>query len=490
MSEFEKIGLQPWLAKQCSYMALDSPTPIQQKCIPVILGSSETEPTHVIGQAATGSGKTAAFALPILQTLSSDMYGVFALVLTPSRELAYQIVDQFVAFGAPLRPRCMLAIGGVRHEDQVDALRNRPHIVVATPGRLMHLFRVFPRETLPAFSHLRFLVLDEADRLSEGDITTDVRSILQTLPPAQPFRQSLLFSATMNAELTDFDAKGEEGEENILTQLGIKPSSLQRFSVASESAIEPFQRSVPEDSKTQISFPDTLEQHYVFIPNMVKLPNLTAALRAGGKEQTTIVFVNSALRAEIVRLALQLLGFPVSSLDSLLTQQQRLDHLALFKLSLSRVLVCTDIASRGLDIPDVDVVIHYDIPKEATTYVHRVGRTARAGKSGKSIAFVTEYDISLIQRIEKKIKVKLTQWKEKALREERIVKILEEVSAAKVQAKQQVTEQYQNRVETRKSQAAEKKQKRATGIKRSRPDSQPNEQTTKKNTKLKKKKTV
>lgn len=520
MSEFEQLGVQQWLAKQCGYMAMDHPTPIQRACIPAILGGH-----HVVGGAATGSGKTAAFALPILQELSADVYGVFALVLTPSRELAYQICDQFIALGAPLRVRTMLAIGGVRHEEQVDAIKTRPPIVVATPGRLLHLLRVFPVEAKRAFGHLRFLVLDEADRLTEGDMSRTVRDVLLELPP-RPARQVLMFTATLEPRLLSRDVPadisgglggGDDGDDeeeeedgngevaeakdkrSWLELMGV-PSSSTSTSTATateekklvvfnlsnrlddaraerrtrrekseggeeEDEVDSGEEAGGASSTTttalsNIAFPSTLRQSYIFIPDMVKLPNLVAALRAQGKEQSTIVFTNSGVRTELVRLTLQLLGFPVCSLNSLLAQQHRLDNLALFKLGISRILVATDIAARGLDIPTATTVMHYDVPKQAATYVHRVGRTARAGREGLSVAFVTEHDVQLVQRIEKKLSIKLDLWRDKALREENILKVLDEVSAAKVQAKQQVADQFGDRAATLKDQAAVKKRER------------------------------
>jgi ATP-dependent RNA helicase DDX49/DBP8 len=499
MAQFQQLGVQPWLAKQCSYMALDTPTPIQQRCIPAILAGR-----HVVGGAATGSGKTAAFALPILQTLAADTYGVYALVLTPSRELAYQIIDQFIAFGAPLQVRTMLAIGGVATETQVDALKARPHIVAATPGRLRHLLQTFGQEVKKAFAHLRYLVLDEADRLTEGDIQRDVWSLLRLLPGATAQRQVLMFTATLQPRLTTLaplqKASGDVGEEgsgstSLLAELGVTDSktlevvvvrgATQENSCTGKQDTQNTATTAPSaettDGETKMGssneltssslssarmpaafhLPETLQQHYLFIPNMVKLPYLVAALRAEGKNQSTIVYVNSCLRAELVRLTLQLLGFPVCSLDSLLTQQHRLDNVASFKLGISRILVCTDIAARGLDIPNVGLVLHYDVPKHADTYVHRVGRTARAGREGHSVALVTEYDVSLIQRIEKRTRSRLVLWKSPAAKEAAVLPLLEEVSSAKIQAKQQVTEQFGDRVQTNKAHAALKKGARA-----------------------------
>ncbi|AYU75941.1 ATP-dependent RNA helicase, putative [Leishmania donovani] len=508
MTEFQRLGIQRWLSEQCTYMALETPTPIQCKCIPAILAGR-----HVVGGAATGSGKTAAFALPILQALAADAYGVFALVLTPSRELAYQIIDQFIAFGAPLRVRTMLAVGGVPTETQVDALKARPHIVAATPGRLRHLLGVFAPEVKKAFAHLRYLVLDEADRLTEGDILRDVQSLIRLLPPTRQ-RQVLMFTATLHPRLTTLEApqaeqglpasSGAAGERegqnlasshspplqqpqngevdeaaehfSLLAELGITDASTLEVAVVQGAIQEGLGHAAESGSTgaaggpissataptlpgrpTSFHLPATLTQNYLFIPNMVKLPYLVAALRLQGKEQSTIVYVNSCLRAELVRLTLQLLGFPVCSLDSLLTQQHRLDSVASFKLGIARILVCTDIAARGLDIPAVSLVLHYDVPKHAETYVHRVGRTARAGREGTSVALVTEYDVSLVQRIEKKIGATLTLWKSPAAKESAILSLLDEVSSAKIQARQQVTEQFGARVQTNKAHAARKK---------------------------------
>lgn len=478
MTLFQQLGVQPWLSKQCTYMALDTPTPIQERCIPAVLAGR-----HVVGGAATGSGKTAAFALPILQTLAADTYGVYALILTPSRELAYQIIDQFIAFGAPLQVRTALAIGGVATETQVDALKARPNIVAATPGRLRHLLQTFGPEVHKAFAHLRYLVLDEADRLTEGDIQKDVWAVLRLLPAATPKRQVLMFTATLHHRLTSFvkpsEQEAEDGAVSVLAELGITdPATLEVLVVkgainengVSETLGEAGEVGASSDTLTSSSpasssypafhLPETLQQHYLFIPNMVKLPYLVAALRAQGKQQSTIVYVNSCLRAELVRLTLQLLGFPVCSLDSLLTQQHRLDNVASFKLGISRILVCTDIAARGLDIPMVGLVLHYDVPKHADTYVHRVGRTARAGREGHSVALVTEYDVSLVQRIEKRTKSTLQLWKSPAAKESAILPLLDEVSSAKIQAKQQVTEQFGDRVQTNKAHAAVKREER------------------------------
>ncbi|RHW69482.1 ATP-dependent DEAD/H RNA helicase [Trypanosoma brucei equiperdum] len=454
MSEFEALGVHQWLSKQCAYMALHHPTPIQKLCIPSILAGK-----CVVGGAATGSGKTAAFVLPLLQILAEDPYGVFALVLTPSRELAYQILDQFVALGAPLHIRAALAIGGVPHEQQVSVLHGRPHVVVATPGRLKFLLGTFP-EARKAFSHLRFLVLDEADRLTTDDMEGDVSDVVELLQPPRPTRRTLLFTATLEEHLVRVEKGG------WLERLGISDAAGQLEVHATNTVMnmpDVARKSDNESSGsgnslgTSYTVVDSLRQTYLFIPNMVKLAYLVAALRSVGSDQTTIIFANSCMRCEIVRLTLQLLGFPVCSLNSIISQKHRIDNLATFKLGIARVLVATDIASRGLDIPAVGAVVHYDLPKQSSTYLHRVGRTARAGRKGLSVALITENDVSLVKRLEKKLQCTLELWKVKGVGEKDVLKILDEVSSAKVQAKLQIEDQFGERVETLKAHAAAKK---------------------------------
>lgn len=523
-STFEELGIETWLVNQCQSLSMHQPTPIQIQCIPAILAGR-----NIVGGAATGSGKTAAFALPMLQFLSKDLYGISGLILTASRELAYQLTDQFIALGAPLRIRTVLAIGGITHNDQVEGIKSRPHFLFATPGRLAYLFRTFEAEVSAALRYLKFLVLDEADRLTEAELGADVKWLLTHHLKPTPRRQVLLFSATLHPRLTkrgslepsppEKKRRTEQGAAAAETDLDELPwatlllgdvdspqcksstsTSSSSFFVAavgtgteglsSESppALSSSSEATDPSIHESFSIPTTLSNQYLFIPNMVKLPYLVATLRSFGKDQSSIVFVNSCMRTELVHLVLQLLGFPVCRLHSLLRQQQRLDSLALFKLGIAKVLVATDIASRGLDIPEVTTVIHYDMPKEVPSFVHRVGRTARAGREGRSIAIVTECDVRLVKKIESKLHTKLVAWvKEQGgapdssssstkkikrgkkdaqgksvpgVAEEDVVKILDEVSEAKVTALQQVKETFSMRASTLKEQAAEKKASR------------------------------
>ena len=196
--------------------------------------------------------------------------------------------------------------------------------------------------------------------------------------------------------------------------------------------------------------PAQLQHKYLFVPSNVKLHFLVALLRTRDVKQSVIIFANSCVRCEIARLTLQLLGFPVTSLNSLLTQQQRLNNLATFKCGLAKFLVATDIAARGLDIPAVDVVVHYDFPKLATQYVHRAGRTARAGREGVSIAMTTDTEVFLLQKVEKKCGVRLEEYRHPRCNNEAVLRILDDVGSAKVEASVTVAEQWGERAQGRK----------------------------------------
>lgn len=437
MASFAALGLDEWVCRQCAAMQLTQPTEVQTACIPPTLQGTK----HVVGGAATGSGKTAAFALPILQHLCAEMYGVFALVLTPSRELAYQIIDQFVAFGAPVGLRTAIIIGGAPHGAQIDMLKKRPHVVVATPGRLQQLFETYT-EVLQAFRHVRYLVLDEADRLTEGDIKASALEVVRLLGPPRPQRRTLLYSATINSALTDVS-------EGLLPLLGV--TSQDSLAVCATST------QILEAERSVRTVAPNLTQQYLFVPTHVKLHYLVALLRTRDKSQSAIIFTNSCLRTEVVRLTLQLLGFPVASLNSLLTQQQRLNNLAMFKAGLAKFLVATDIASRGLDIPAVDLVVHYDFPKLSAAYVHRVGRTARAGREGTSIAITTDSDVYLVHKTERRTKSKMAKLKHPDVNETAVMKILDHVSNAKVEARLAAKKQYGDRAAVLKEIGAERR---------------------------------
>ncbi|KAG8734984.1 ribosomal RNA processing protein, partial [Ceratobasidium sp. 414] len=373
---FESLGLITPLLDALKQVGYTKPTEIQSGVIPDAL-----EGKDVIGVAETGSGKTAAFALPILQKLWDEPRGLFACVLAPTRyvrgsfltvsarstegvhrELAYQISQQFEALGSAIGVRCATIVGGMDMMSQSIALGKRPHIVVATPGRLNdHL------ENTKGFSlrGLRYLVLDEADRLLDMDFGPVIDKILKVLPRE---RNTFLFSATMST----------------------KVAKLQRASL---------QNPVRVEVNGKYSTVSTLLQYYLLTPfvnkdvHLVHLANELAA-------NSAIVFTRTVHDAQRLSMVLRNLGFPAVPLHGQLSQSARLGALNKFKAGGRSLLIATDVASRGLDIPAVDVVINFDIPTHSKDYIHRVGRTARAGRAGKSITLVTQYDVELLQRIE------------------------------------------------------------------------------------------
>lgn len=376
---FSSLGLSSWLVRQCEGLGFKEATPVQKNCIPPIM-----EGRDCIGSAKTGSGKTAAFALPILDSLSCDPYGIYALVLTPTRELAYQISDQFCVLGKHIGVKSEVIVGGVDMMVQALALSRRPHIVVATPGRLAdHL-----QSTDTVFmAKIKYLVLDEADRLLEKCFEDDLSVIFERLPEK---RQTLLFSATLTDSL------------NRLKELSTTP---------------PFCWEAPKEIITV----DSLDQYYVLIPAQVKDCYLITLLDQfhDVDKKTIILFTDTCRNCEIYGLLLKQLEFPNVTLHSLMTQRRRLSSLAMFKSRQVRILVATDVASRGLDIPLVGVVINLNIPASSKDYIHRVGRTARAGHGGQAISLMTQYDVTRVKNIENDIKTELVEYpidEDKALR--------------------------------------------------------------------------
>eukprot|EP00850_Spirogloea_muscicola_P014234 SM000101S09232 [mRNA] locus=s101:52083:55608:+ [translate_table: standard] len=373
---FEELGLSEWLAGACRQLGMRSPTAVQAACIPAVLAGRD-----VVGAAETGSGKTAAFALPILQRLGQDPYGVFAL---------------FRALGAAMRLRDAVVVGGMDLTRQALQLAQRPHVVIATPGRLRDLLENHP-DMVPTFAHTRFLVLDEADRLLEPGFESELRLILQSLPPK---RQTLLFSATMTFNL------------RALQDLSLGKSAY-KFEV-----------------KKGFHTVQQLRQEYLFIPANVKEVYLAhiMGLLEDMAVRSVIVFASTCRSAHLLGLLLEELGITSISLHSLKTQGRRLAALDRFKSGLVPILIATDVASRGLDIPTVDLVINYDIPRYARDYVHRVGRTARAGRGGLAISLITQFDVELAHQIEGVLHKRL---EEHELNEDLVLKGITKVFKAK-----------------------------------------------------------
>lgn len=388
MEDWTELGLASWLAGSCVEMGLKRPTPIQRECIgPALRGGD------VLGSAETGSGKTAAFALPVLQALSDDPYGVFAVVLSPARELATQIADQFNALGSRMGVRVAVVVGGVDMMHQALELAKRPHIVIATPGRLADHLR--SSGTAVTIRNARFLVIDEADRLLEEGFGPDLEFIVAALPPR---RQTLLFSATMS---------------DALRQL--QTLALRKPHVADLAALA--------------STPASLEQQYVFVPANVRDVYLAHEARTLAEQDlTAIVFTSSCRSCEVLATTLRALGLDCVALHSQQPQARRLAALGRFKQGSLRLLVATDVAARGIDIPEVGVVLNHNVPAEPKDYIHRAGRTARAGRAGRALTYVSQYDVELLLAIETATQRKLETVEPD---EAEVLKLLPEVASAR-----------------------------------------------------------
>ncbi|ORY83673.1 ATP-dependent rRNA helicase rrp3 [Protomyces lactucae-debilis] len=361
---FESLGVLPELCEATAKVGYKQPTPIQAEAIPHALAGKD-----IIGLAQTGSGKTAAFAIPIIQALWEKPSPLFACVMAPTRELAYQISEQFEALGGSLGLKSVVIVGGMDMVSQAVALAKKPHILVCTPGRLQdHL------ENTKGFSlrTMKYLVLDEADRLLDMDFGPIIDKILKIIPRE---RHTYLFSATMTS----------------------KVEKLQRASLSNPVRVA---------VSTKYSTVDTLLQSYLFIPFKFKDAYLVYLVNelAG---QSTIIFARTCNDTQRVAFLLRHLGFPAVPLHGQLSQSARLGALNKFKSGARSILIATDVASRGLDIPLVDAVINFDIPTDSKSYIHRVGRTARAGRAGKSISLVTQYDLELYLRIEAALGTKM-----------------------------------------------------------------------------------
>ncbi|KAJ3114653.1 hypothetical protein HK100_001588 [Physocladia obscura] len=386
---FGQLGVSKWLTTALAQISVTLPTEIQRACIPQILQGRDC-----IGASQTGSGKTAAFALPILQQLAEDPYGPFALVLAPTRELAFQIAEQFRILGTAISLRLSVIVGGMDMMKQAIELARRPHIIIATPGRLVDLIRS-SADTVN-LKRIKFLVLDECDRLLHESFSDDLAEILNIIPAK---RQTLLFTATMTEEIEEL---------NFGSTKNLKPFVYQcakRFDTV-----------------------EKLDQRYVFIPSAVRDAYMAYMVRTMFENKTMIIFAGKCRTAERLRILLRELGVRSTALHAQMSQTERLGSLVKFKSGVVPILIATDVGSRGLDIPLVQVVFNYELPADAADYVHRVGRTARAGRGGLSVSLITERDIDILHNIEEKTLKKMEAY---PVPENKVLEALNEVGLAK-----------------------------------------------------------
>lgn len=392
---FKSLGVCDELCMAVERLGYTHPTSIQTQSIPFSLQGKD-----IIGLAVTGSGKTAAFAIPILQSLLENPSPISALVLTPTRELAIQIAQHFDALGSSIGLKTAVLVGGLDLMQQAIALSKKPHVLVGTPGRVVdHL------KNTKGFSidSLKFLVLDEADRLLNMDFEKEISQIVEAAPEE---RSTFLFSATMTNKV-------QKLQRACLKKNAVKVQASEKYETVS-----------------------TLLQQYMFIPSAQKDTYLFNVVKdfAGS---LTIIFTDTTANAVKVQAVLDHLGFKAAALFGKLTQHKRLEALNKFRSKGRNILVATEVASRGLDIPAVDLVINYDVPQHSKNYIHRVGRTARAGRSGRAITLVTQYDVQLFQRIESLIGQKLEEYKTDV---EQVMALHEQVQAALRKADQALRE--------------------------------------------------
>ncbi|HWV36927.1 MAG TPA: DEAD/DEAH box helicase [Vulgatibacter sp.] len=352
---FESLGLSADLLRALGRAGYDRPTPIQAESIPPALAGR-----NVIGCAATGTGKTAAFMLPLLQRTAGRQGATLALVLAPTRELAQQIHEYVAAFGGP---PAALVVGGVGMQPQIDALRRKPALVVATPGRLIdHL-----QQRTVDLSRIETLVLDEADRMLDMGFRPQLEKILARAPVR---RQTLLFSATMAGEVAAFAG-----------------------------------RHVPDPVRVEVHRSGTTaaraEQRIYRVEKDEKAALLLTLLAAD--DDSTLVFVRTRHRADKIARVVEKAGHRVTRLHGDRTQGQRKQALAGFKDGRYRVLVATDVAARGIDVEEIGHVINFDLPGEPEDYVHRIGRTARNQASGRATSFAEPGDGPALAAIERLI---------------------------------------------------------------------------------------
>lgn len=372
-NDFTVFNLDPRLLKAISESGYTQPTPIQSKAIPIVLNGDD-----VMGSAQTGTGKTASFILPLLQKMiplassstSPARHPVRALVLCPTRELAVQVADNAQKYAKYTPIRTAVVFGGVDIKPQAATLRAGVELLIATPGRLLDHIE---QRTISLFQ-VGYLVLDEADRMLDMGFLPDLQRILNLLPKQ---RQTLLFSATFSGEIRKL---AESYQKNPVT-------------------IETAQRNATSTN---------IDQAVYSVTDKSQKRNALVQLLKEQKIDQTMIFVNTKIEARELTKFLQRAHLNAQTIHGDQTQSERLATLALFKDNSVPILVATDVAARGLDIPAMPCVINFDLPYNAEDYVHRIGRTGRAGAQGRALSIVTPFDEKLLAAIAKLTKTTFT----------------------------------------------------------------------------------
>lgn len=358
---FENLNLIEPILRALQQEGYTSPTPIQEQSIPILLQGKD-----LLGCAQTGTGKTAAFSIPILQKLykTDHRKGIKALILTPTRELAIQIDESFEAYGKYTGLKHTVIFGGVGQKPQTDALRNGVQILVATPGRLLDLIS----QGHISLKTLDFFVLDEADRMLDMGFVHDIKKVLKLIP-AQ--RQTLFFSATMPPEI-----------EKLANSMLTRPEKVE---------VTPASSTV-----------DTITQSLYHVEKQEK-QNLLIYLLKNPAVESVLIFTRTKHGADKLSRTLTKTGIPAEAIHGNKSQNARQRALSDFKSHTLRVLIATDIAARGIDVDQLSHVINYELPNVPETYVHRIGRTGRAGNEGIAISFCDSEELPFLKDIQKLI---------------------------------------------------------------------------------------
>ena len=363
--DFNEFDLQPQLVQTIADIGYAAPTPIQSTVIPAMLAGQD-----VIGQSQTGSGKTAAFSLPILHNLQSGQHHVQSLVVTPTRELAIQVADAMVTYGRKVSVRVLAVYGGQPYDRQISRLKKGVDVVVGTPGRLLDLIR----KNVLELERVATVVLDEADEMLSMGFLADIEAILDQTASS---RQTALFSATLPQRILRLAERYMNAPQSF--KIGCKQLTV-----------------------------ETVEQRYYLVDEADKLAALTRLFEIE-PVTSALIFARTRLgTAELVN-ELALRGFPAEALNGDMSQDARVQVLNRFRANKLKVLVATDVAARGLDVDDISHVFNYDLPQDPELYVHRIGRTGRAGKTGIAITLLTPKERWRLRRIEGFIKQKITR---------------------------------------------------------------------------------
>jgi ATP-dependent RNA helicase DeaD len=361
---FADLGLIQPIVDAITALGYEAPTPIQEQTIGLMLAGHD-----VIGQAQTGTGKTAAFSLPLLQQLNPKKRETQALILTPTRELAIQVAEAIFKYSKHIGITVVPVYGGVGYNKQIEKLQGGVHVVVGTPGRVMdHI-----RRDVFRLDSIKHIVLDEADEMLNMGFLEDVEWVLERIPAEH---QTALFSATMSPPVRRLAEQYLNDPREVL----IAPASLK--------------------------LPQITQRMYV-VPAYQKMEALTRLLDTAEEMQSALIFCRTKTGASELTEALQARGYAADALHGDMTQQSREMVIRKLRKSTVDIVVATDVAARGIDIENISHVINYDLPSDVEYYVHRIGRTGRAGRNGVALTLVTQRELRMVSVIERALKIKI-----------------------------------------------------------------------------------